>query len=346
MEDDTITIRSGKINEYLHHIDVKAYNTPRMLSVFLGEFDDNSSILIDCGSSLDIKKCLKYFKKKKIPLSSFKYLITTHHHFDHNGGLWKLYEQIKKHNSNIKILTNQVTKELLNDYKLHLKRGSRTYGNLVGVMNPIEDNAFKIITPSSNFNSDPNKLDCIDTFIINGSELHLVIFKTPGHTPDHQCPALIKDGNVDFIQYGESVGTIYHSSELITMPTSMPIYYNHIRYMESLENLKKIIPLKAGFGHFGLINGKKNVLKLLLEHESFMNIFREKIIKYYNEKPETRYVLNKIFPLLISRTDLSVHYNPVLSGIALAIVYGMMISLGYRGIPSDELIYYNKYYSL
>jgi len=346
MEQDTITIKSGKFNEYLHHIDVKAYGTTRMLSIFLGEFDDNSSILIDCGSSLDIEKALKYFNNNEIPLSSFKYLITTHHHFDHNGGLWKLYEELKKHNPNVKILTNQITKELLNDYKHHLKRGSRTYGNLVGVMNPIEEKAFKIITPSTNFNSNPKKLDIIDTFTINGTEVNLVVFNTPGHTPDHQSPALIKEEKVDFIQYGESVGTIYHSSELITMPTSMPIYYNHIKYMESLDKLKKVIPLKAGFGHFGVVNGRKNVKKLLFEHESFMKIFRERIIKYYNEKPETRYVLDKIFPSLTPRTDLSVDDNPVFSGIALAIVYGMMISLGYREIPPEELLYYKKYYSL
>ena len=111
MHEQLITLKSGKVNEYLHMIDVKAYGTTRMLSVFLGEFDD-CSILFDCGSSLDIKRSLRYFKKNQIPLSSFKYLITSHHHFDHNGGLWKLYEEIKAHNPNVKILTNQITNEI------------------------------------------------------------------------------------------------------------------------------------------------------------------------------------------------------------------------------------------
>ncbi len=329
MVQDLITIETGKINEYLYHIDVKAYGTPRMLSIFVGQFD-NCSVLIDCGSSLDTKKLIKFLKKLKIDLSSFKYLTTTHHHFDHNGGLWQLYEILKDYNPEVKILTNQKTKELLNNYEEHLARGKRTYGNLIGSMKPIEESAFQIVEPSTKFNSEADKLDFIDSFTINGSEVKLGILKTPGHTPDHQCPIFIKDNLIDFIQLGESVGAIYHTSELITMPTSMPTYYNHEEYMATLRNLKKLFPSKAGFGHFGVINGKENIRKMLLEHEAFMKEFREAIINLYSKKPETRYVLEQIMPMLIPRTDLSIEDNPVLNGIALGIVYGMMMDLGYR----------------
>ncbi|MFX1587786.1 MAG: MBL fold metallo-hydrolase, partial [Promethearchaeota archaeon] len=112
MAQDAIIIKSGKINEYLHHIDLKAYGKPRMLSIYLAEFD-NCSILFDCGSSLDYKKVISYLKKNEISLSSIKYLITSHHHFDHNGGLHLLYAELKKYNPELKILTNKRTKTLL-----------------------------------------------------------------------------------------------------------------------------------------------------------------------------------------------------------------------------------------
>ena len=329
MVENFITIETGKINDYIYHIDVRAYGAPRMLSVFVAQFDD-SSVLIDCGSSLDTKKLIRFLKKLKIDLSSFKYLTTTHHHFDHNGGLWQLYDILKDYNPEVKILTNQKTKELLNDYEEHLARGKRTYGKLIGSMKPIEESAFQIVDPSINFNSEANELDFIDSFMVNGSEVKLGILKTPGHTPDHQCPIFVKDNLIDFIQLGESVGTIYHSSELITMPTSMPTYYNHEEYMATLSNLKNIFPSKAGFGHFGVINGKENVRRMLLEHEIFMKEFREAIIKFYSKKPETRYVLEQMMPMLIQRTDLAIKDNPVFNGIALGIVYGMMMDLGYR----------------
>lgn len=344
MVNDLITLKSGKVNEYLHHIDVKAYGRERAISVFIGEFDDGS-LLIDCGSSLDIKNGLRYLKKNNIPLSSFKYIIPTHHHFDHAGGIFKLYEEIKNYNKDAKILTNKITKELLNDFKLHLQRGMRTYGDLVGEMKPISDKAFKIIEPIDNFNNKAENLEIIDRFHIHGSEVKLAIFKTPGHTPDHQCPVLIKDGDIDFIQYGESAGSIYHETKLLTMPTSMPIYYNHEKYMETLDKLIEVVPLNAGFGHFGFVTGRRNIKELLIEHKSFMKQFREEIIRLYKERPETRYVLKNINSFLMLRTDFSTPRVPAVTGMTLAIVYGMMTSLGYREIPKEELYYYKKFYA-
>lgn len=344
MNEGPITLNSGKINEYLHHIDLKGFGTTRMLSAFLGVFD-NYSILIDCGSSLDIKKCLRYFKRHQIPLSSFKYLITSHHHADHSGGMWKLYEELKKHNPQVKILTNKTTKALLNDYEHHLNRGKRTYGNLIGDMKPIEGSVFKIINPIINFNSNISMLEPIDTFTSNESEIKLHILKTPGHTPDHQCPIFIKNGKIDFIFLGEAAGTLYHDSKLLTMPTSMPIYYNHEDYMKTLDDLTHIYPLKAGFGHFGIVNGEENVREIFLEHQSFMKKFKSLIISYYHEKPETKYILEKIMPILTSRTDLSIEKNPVFKNVGLGIVYGMMLSLGLRNTLSDEEKEYIAKYS-
>ncbi|MFW9948772.1 MAG: hypothetical protein ACFFKA_01435, partial [Candidatus Thorarchaeota archaeon] len=261
---------------------------------------------------------------------TFKYLITTHHHFDHVGGAWQLYESLIEYNPDIKILTNQKTKELLNNFKEHLARGKRTYGDLTGEMKPIPDKAFKIIDPSKKFNNNFFKDDIIENFILNEQEVHLKIMATPGHTPDHQSPLFVINNAIDFMHFGESVGTIYHSTKLVTMPTSMPIYYNHQQYMETLSNLKKLNPCRAGFGHFGLISGEENVRALLLEHEEFMNFYRNKIIELYNEKPTTSYVLEKIRPFFAPRTDLNTKDSPIFEGIALAIVYGMLMDLGYR----------------
>ncbi len=325
MDGSLITIKSQKVNEYLHHVDLKAYGAPRILSVYIAEFDD-ATLLFDSGSSLDTKKLVKYLKKKEIELSTIKYIMTSHGHFDHNGGLWQLNEILKKDNRDFKILTTEKTKELLNNFEYHLNRAKRTYGNFVGIMKTIEENAFKIITPSE----DPHHLEILDTFHVNDSEVNLAILSTPGHTPDHQCPLLIKNGKVEFMFFGEAVGTIYHSSKLVTMPTSMPVLYNHSSYMASLQKIKQLIPERGGFSHFGLVNGRENVKKIIDENEFFTEEFRTKIIQYYNEKPETRYVVEKITPLLMSRTDLTTEHNPTFNGIILGIVYGMMMDLGYR----------------
>jgi len=109
--------------------------------------------------------------------------------------------------------------------------------------------------------------------------------------------------------------------------------------MKTLENIKQLSPLKAGFGHFGVVNGKNNVRDTLVEHESFMKEYKSLITKYYNEKPETKYILEKILPILLPRTNLSIKDVPIFKNIVLGIVYGMMISLGFRSIPQEEMKY-------
>ena len=322
---EEITVESGKINNYLHHIDLQEFNSSRILSSFIAEFDD-CSLFLDSGSSLEVKTALKYAKRSKIPLSSVKYLVTTHHHFDHCGGMWKLYDEVKKYNPDVKILTNIKTKDLLNDYEYHLGRAKRTFGDFIGEMKPIEDKAFKIINPSTNFKD----FDIIDKFGVNGKEIKLAILNTPGHTPDHQCPIFIKDNEIDFVFTGEALGTLYHSSKLITMPTSMPVYFRYNEYMNTIENLKKIYPSMAGFGHFGVAHGKENVRKLLLDNELLMKEFRTDVIRFYKEKPETRYIVSKVINKLSLRTDLMGDKHPILQNIVLAITYGMMMDLGYR----------------
>ncbi len=304
---------------------MQEFNSPRILSSFIAEFDD-CSLFLDSGSSLEVKTALKYAKRNNIPLSSVKYLVTTHHHFDHCGGMWKLYDEVKKYNPDVKILTNIKTKDLLNDYEYHLGRAKRTFGDFIGEMKPIEDKAFKIINPSTNFKD----FDITDKFSVNGKEIKLAILNTPGHTPDHQCPIFIQDNEIDFIFAGEALGTLYHSTKLITMPTSMPVYFRYNEYMDTVENLKKIYPSMAGYGHFGVAHGKENVRKLLLDNELLMKEFRRDVIRFYKEKPETRYIVSKVIKELSLRTDLMGDKHPILQNIVLAITYGMMMDLGYR----------------
>jgi len=325
MVQKVIITESGKINEYLHHADLKQFAARGLLSGYVAEFDEGS-IVMDTGSSHDVKHTLRYLKNNKISLSSVKYLITSHHHFDHNGGMWKLYEEVKKHNSEVKILTSKMTMNFLNNSEDHLKRAKRGFPPyMVGEMRKIDERGFKIIKTS-----DPNLIEIIETFHANDTEIKLAILKTPGHTPDHQSAVFIKNGTIDFIFFGETVGTLYNSSKLITLPVSAPIHYSFEEDMKTTNNLKNLDIRRAGFSHFGIVNGKENVKKVLLDHELFMKEFRAKIIEYHDQKDETRYICEKITPFLLSRSDMFKDQHLVLDNMILQSVYGVMMDLGYR----------------
>ncbi|TFF99859.1 MAG: hypothetical protein EU542_08640 [Promethearchaeota archaeon] len=114
------------------------------------------------------------------------------------------------------------------------------------------------------------------------------------------------------------------------MPTSMPVYFEYESYQKSLENLKKLNAKLAGFCHFGVVCGQENVEYILNENKALTEEFRSKIVKFYKEKPETKYIVEKIMPYLTPRTDLIGNDHPIMKNIVLGVVYGMMMDLGYR----------------
>ncbi len=197
-------------------------------------------------------------------------------------------------------------------------------------MKKIEESAFEIINPTENFSNVLNSFKIFDIFQKDGSEIKMAILKTPGHTPDHQCPLFIKDGKIDFIFLGEAAGTLFHSTQLLSTPTSMPIYFNYKDYMITLKKLLQLNPLKAGFCHFGVIKDVENIRDFMLDNETLMIEFRKGIINYYQENPRTKHVVEQVLPMFMNRTDFIGNEHPVLENIVLAVTYGMMMDLGYR----------------
>lgn len=322
MTPDIIISKPRKINDYLHFFDLGRNN---MLSGFIAEFDE-CSLCMDVGSSFQYKNVLRYAKKNDILLSSFKYFIPSHHHYDHSGGLWKIIDIIKEHNSEVKILTNNQTMNFLNNYEDHFKRAKKAFGSMAGDMQAIEDDNFQII----NISEDPENLKIIEVFNINGSEVELAILKTPGHVLDHECSIFLKDGEVDFIFLGEASGFLQHTTKLVTLPVSAPPLYSFKDDMETIKKLKKLQAHKVGFAHYGVVVGRDNVEEILTDHEIFMKEFRARIIEYHEEKDDTRYICEKIIPFMLPRSNIFTVFSEAAQYTAVQAVYGVMIDLGYR----------------
>lgn len=326
---------SGKINEYLHLVDIKQYNKERVCSIFIAEFD-NCSLILDCGTSFDVNRLLRYMKRNEISLSSVKYIIPTHHHFDHAGGLWKLYNNIKEVNSDVKILCSDEFKRRINNFEHepHFILARKTYGGLIGNLKPINDEAFKIIDPKAYLNIESNHFNIIESFSVNDRSIGVSLLETPGHSEEHVSPCFIINNEIDFIFFGDALGLKSNKDKLITGPTSPPPNFNYQVYMQSVEKLKKLNPLNAGFSHSGYVKGTENVNYLIDEHRELMINFRKRVMQYYSENPSTEYVFEKIFPWLRERTDVGEDYimNPIIQKLSLSMVYGMLVDLGYRNV--------------
>ncbi|MHA1682252.1 MAG: MBL fold metallo-hydrolase [Promethearchaeota archaeon] len=309
-----IELKSGEITGQVYHVDLHQYGMSRLCSVFILETPE-CVLLMDTGTSDDIRAITRFLKKKDIPLGKVKYLVPSHFHFDHFGGGWKLWNKIKKYNPGVKVLTTKETMEQLQDTKLHMFRAHRTFGDFVGRMEPLPVDAYEIV-----------KTDTDVTIPGLDSKQGFRLLHTPGHTPDHVSPVFIENGNTKFCFTGEAAGTLFHSQKLVTFGTSMPPDFSYKNYMESLQKIIDLEPENAGYCHFGAVVGKENVMEALHENQEFSTFFRDFVMENFTKTGSVRAVVEKFMTdEAPKRTDLP--RADLLVKILVALVYGQCVDL-------------------
>lgn len=305
----------------LHLVDTGQFNLNCITSVFCYS-DEEKAILFDIGTSHNVEHVLDKLDSIGIPAEKIAGIIPSHYHFDHAGGCSELWKKLSSINSNFKIYTNSLTKGLLQNAEGHMKGAATTFGPFVGTMDFIPDDAFEIVE--------------LDSFIPvefnDGAKIKLV--HTPGHTEDHCSPAVFIGDTVLFLFAAEAAGTFHAFDTALSSPSSMPPNFNYEIYMKSLEKILSIKPEVIGFCHFGMISGTGDVESYIDKHAEFMKVFRDGIIKAFNENPSTAHVLKSIDYLWENRFDKEFTEvkgaDHFFKNLKLALTYGVMVDLGFR----------------
>ena len=315
MSTSSIITASGKITDEIYHLDIEQYSMPRSCSIYF-LVTPKLIIIMDVGTSDDINSILLFMKKNNLPFKKIKYLVPSHHHFDHFGGGWKLWEIISKSNPEIKILTTEKTKRLLQNPKDHMNRAKRTFGDFIGVMKPISDEAYEI-------------LETDEPIQIPGLSKEFKLISTPGHTSDHVSPSIINDNKTEFIYLSECAGGLLHSQKLKTVPSSMPPEFDFKTYLKSLQKIIDLEPFNAGYAHAGVVRGQDKVIQVLTENQEYSRYFRDFVKMRFLERRETRYVVEQFIEHELSeRSDIPL--NSLYTNYVVAVVYGQLIDLGLR----------------
>lgn len=319
-----IITQSGQFLENLYHVDTLQSGVHRVASSFIF-YDNDVCILMDVGTSDEVRGLIRSLKKLEIPFSKVAGITVTHYHFDHGGGSTKLWSKIYEKNPDFKIMVPEDTYFFLQHSEKHLIGARTTFGDLVGTMNPAPENAYQIIKKDADL---PIKIG-------NGYKIHLL--STPGHSPDHCSHIVYKNNKPIFVFTGEAAGTLFHGSKLVSLPTSMPPNFNFQEYMKSLQKIIEIDPIALGFCHFGVILDEfKEETKIFLQDQvNYITNFRNTIIKAFKEEPTTKHVMESIkadlwedrVDPLFKESAISLNF---FKNLKLALVYGMMIDLGFR----------------
>ncbi len=329
----TIITEEGKFMENLYLIDTKQFKMPKITTSFC-YWDGNTCLLMDVGTSIDVRSTLRFLRKNDIPFSKVVGIVPSHYHFDHFGGATKIWSKMVEKNPDFKIYTPQDTHDFIQDAKEHLVGAKSTFG-FVGTMNPAPEKAFEIVKKDVNLPIDLGE----------GYTIRLI--STPGHTPDYNSPTIFLNGKTRFCFSGEAAGNLYHRSKIISTVSSMPSNFNFEIYIESLQKIKDMEPESLGMSHFGVLVGQKECLIYLEDQKNLIIDFRNTIIKYYNEDPSVRSILAKMgTQFWEDRLDPSISNNElsrkIFSNIKLALTYGMMIDLGYRKSKYEPRYYQNN----
>lgn len=319
-------IREERKADNLYIIDTGQFNLPTLTSVFCW-YDGEKALLMDAGTSDNTDSIFQSLKNFGILPEKLTGVLPSHYHFDHGGGASALWSRMREINSDFSIYTTSLTKRKLMDAASHLRGAGTTFGRFVGTMVPPPDEAFILLEPDSYLPLEFN----------DGARIKLL--HTPGHTPDHCSPAVMKDGRCVFCFAAEACGTMYADREILTTPSSMPPNFNFRDYMASLEKVRSQKTEMIGLCHFGVLTGDDIVL-LFDDHISFMKRLRDEILEAFSENQSTSYVMKATEHLWERRIDSTFHEMKgselFFGNLRLALTYGLMVDLGLREPKYEE----------
>jgi len=314
-----------QILKHVYLVDTKQFNRARQTSIFI-YWDGNICLLMDVGTSNDVETLIRRLNQIGIPENKVAGIVVTHYHFDHAGGVPELWEKLSKQNPNFKIFVPKDTYHKLQNPESHMIGAQTTYGDKVGTMHSLPENAFTLV----------EKDVFLPIKLADGYQLQLIA--VPGHTEDHCAPTLFKKGLPVFCFTGESCGALSIEPTPVFMPTSMPPAFNFEKYMNSCRKIASLAPEILGFCHFGAISGKAQIADCLAQHQKDMYRFRDTVIIAYKEHPDTRYVVSRVIKFFEQQGTISSNESePNSYNVIFAITFGMMIDLGYRKPKYEQI---------
>ena len=304
---------TGPIINDIHLVDLYMYDSSLFASAMVLE-DSDYTLIIDTGTSNSVGALINYLHFNEINLKKV-YILPTHHHFDHTGGILPLLEHLSQDNhSKIKVLLTKDILEKINHSEEHQKMAEKSFGHdLVGNLGLIPDKYVQIIN--------------IDCKISLGKDWDLSILQTPGHCSDHISPILKnKHDDMKVCYLGEAMG-INLTKECAPIPASSDIEFNSIQYVNSIKKIMQEAPDIAVFSHFGGISGRQLIRKTGERAIKFYLHFKHEIEDLYGNDSSTRSITKYIFNEYSNKISTLALNRELARNLAFTSVYGILKDL-------------------
>ncbi len=201
---------------------------------------DDKIILIDTGTAFYGEKIKNYLKEKGV--RRINYLLLTHSHYDHIGGVPILLENFQVD----KIFAHSYVKNVLNSQKA------------VKLINHLNNIELKVLSPLMKYEFKPFEItnEVKEEDMLEFGKIGIKFFETPGHTRDSVSYYVFP---YKMLILGEAAG-VPNKDDTYIFPQFLSSLDDYINSLKKIANLDIEV---LGLPHEHLIIGKGNVKNYL-----------------------------------------------------------------------------------
>lgn len=246
---------------------------------------DNEVAIIETGIKTTVERILALLTEKNISLEQVKYVIPTHVHLDHAGGVGLLMQTLP----NAKLVIHPFgARHMIDPSKLQAGAIAvygedvfmATYGNLI----PVKESAMILAD---------------DGFELSLGDRTLSFYDTPGHARHHFC---IFDSLSKGVFTGDTFGLAYKELEYknkpFIFPTSTPVQFDPDAMKASIKKIIALKPKNLFLTHYGMINVTKYIE---IEMNEQIDAYVEISLKHKDSENRQHLIATELMEYIITR---------------------------------------------
>jgi len=271
----------------LQEVADRIYHFESMLSVMAIPFTvylikESDGVVIEPGPAALIPRIQEAMKK--LGMKDLAYIMPTHIHVDHAGGVGKLAQLYRK----AKVLVHPAGLKHVVDPSRLIESTRNVFGEDFeagfGPILPVPESQIKV----------PQ-----DGEVIKVDSRELQVVYAPGHAPHHM---IIFDRSVKGIFCGEALGLPEGEHKLIPLPAAAPPSFDPEIYVETMEKLRKLGARTLFYSHGGVVGHDAD--SLILQAEENTRILGDVIFKAVKDGGTIQDVNRKVKDYAARRFDM------------------------------------------
>lgn len=224
---------------------------------------DRFNILIDTGTAFFGNKLKDYLKSQNI--EEIDYLLLTHSHYDHIGGVPVILKNFRVKN----IFAHSYLKNVLKSEKA------------IRIINNLNKIELSVLDPFLNYEFEPFEItnEVRENDFLDFGKIKILFYETPGHTKDSVSYYILP---YKIIIPGEAIG-VPNKDDSYILPQFLSSFETYIESINKIKNLDiEIVVLPHEHLIFGKENVKNYIENSLKSTYEYAQIIENAIVEYKN----------------------------------------------------------------